>query len=428
MERSKPVIELVKTDPAQNQPSLPQPQERIEVDERGMADVPFLILTLLLVAIGVIMLFSASYARSYSETGDASYYFVRQAGFAAAGVVIMLVISRLNYQAWRSMAFLILAGSILLLIAVPFIGTEEKGAVRWLNLGFVSFQPSEVAKIGMVLTFAALMSMWKDRMHTFRYGVAPYVGIMGLIAVLLYLEPHLSATMIILGVGAIMMFVGGTDKKWLIIGACLVAVLLVAYLLTRGYSGERITAWLHPENDPSDKGYQIIQSRYAIGSGGLTGLGFGKSRQKYLYLPEEHNDYIFAIVCEELGFIGAMLVILLFVLLIVRGYWIAMHARDRFGSLTVTGLITLLGLQVFLNIGVVSNFLPSTGISLPFFSYGGTALLVNLAEMGIILSVSRQNTNNMSLRQAKKKKSRAKRTGGTENARNIHLRRNRGTH
>ena len=340
----------------------------------------------------------------------------------------MLVISRLNYQAWRSMAFLILAGSILLLIAVPFIGTEEKGATRWLDLGFVSFQPSEVAKIGMVLTFAALMSMWKDRMQTFRYGVAPYVGIMGVIAVLLYLEPHLSATMIILGVGAIMMFVGGTDKKWLIIGACLVAVLLVVYLLTRGYSGDRITAWLHPENDPSDKGYQIIQSRYAIGSGGLTGLGFGKSRQKYLYLPEEHNDYIFAIVCEELGFIGAVLVILLFVLLIVRGYWIAMHARDRFGSLTVTGLITLLGLQVFLNIGVVSNFLPSTGISLPLFSYGGTALLVNLAEMGIILSVSRQNTNNMSLRQAKKKKSRAKRTGGTENARNIHLRRNRGPH
>lgn len=426
MERNKPVIQLVKNDPAEKAPAA-APQEKIVVDERGMVDIPFLILTVLLVAIGVIMLFSASYARAYEETGNAAYYFVRQAGFAVSGIAIMLVISRLNYQIWRSASFLVLAGSILLLLVVPFVGMEEKGATRWINLGFVSFQPSEVAKIGMVLSFAAMMSMWKDRMKSFRYGVVPYVLIMGIIAVLLYLEPHLSATLIILAVGVLMMFLGGTDKKWLIMGGVLVALLLVVYLTTKGYSADRITAWLHPEEDAAGKGYQIIQSRYAIGSGGLTGLGFGKSRQKYLYLPEEHNDYIFAIVCEELGFIGAGLIILLFVLLIVRGYWLAMHARDRFGSLTISGLITLLALQVFLNIGVVSNFLPATGISLPFFSYGGTALWVNLAEMGIILSVSRQNTNNMSLTRNKKKK-KSRKTGGTMHARNVHMRGNRGTH
>ena len=285
-----------------------------------------------------------------------------------------------------------------------------------------------MASWGMVLTFAAMMSMWKDRMQTLRYGVVPYVLIMGVIAVLLYLEPHLSATMIILGVGVIMMYLGGTDKKWLILGGVLVALLLVVYLATKGYSADRITAWLHPEQDASDKGYQIIQSRYAIGSGGLTGLGFGKSRQKYLYLPEEHNDYIFAIACEELGFIGAMVIITLFVLLIVRGYWIAMHARDRFGALTVAGLITLLALQVFLNIGVVSNFLPATGISLPFFSYGGTALWVNLAEMGIILGVSRQNENNIALRQARRAKNAKRAEKRKQNASDLHMRRDRRAH
>ncbi len=174
------------------------------------------------------------------------------------------------------------------------------------------------------------------------------------------------------------------------------------YLATKGYSSARIDSWLHPEDYPRTGGYQIIQSRYAIGSGGVTGLGLGKSRQKYLYLPEEHNDYIFSIVCEELGLIGAVLILVLFLLLILRGYWLSMHARDRFGALVIAGLVTLLGLQVFLNVGVVSNLLPSTGISLPFFSYGGTALMVNLAQMGIILSVSRQNTNHMVMKQKPK--------------------------
>ena len=253
----------------------------------------------------------------------------------------------------------------------------------------------------MILTFGAMMSVWQDKMSTFQYGVLPYAAILVLIAGLLALERHLSATLIIFLIGAVMMFLGGTQKRWFVIGIIALAVFLAIYLAIQGYASQRVTAWLNPESDPSDSGYQIIQSRYAIGSGGFLGLGFGKSRQKYLYLPEEHNDYIFAIVCEELGFVGAVGVILLFVLLILRGYWIAIHARDRFGTLVAAGLITKLAIQVFFNIGVVSNFLPATGISLPFFSYGGTALLLQLFEMGIILSISRWCINKEAWRKKK---------------------------
>ncbi len=371
-----------------------------ELDERGLLDLPFLLLTVLLVVIGVIMLFSASYASAHADPDiqKSSYFFVRQGANALLGLAAMYGASLFSYKYYRLLGFLLLAGSIVLLALVPVIGIEENGAIRWIRLFGISFQPSELAKVGVVMSFATMMSAWRDRMRSFRYGVAPYLAILLLIALLLYLERHLSATLIIFMTGGTMMLLGGTDKRWLI-GLAIGAALLVAvYLLTRGYTGDRIKAWLHPEEFAAKEGYQVMQSRYAIGSGGLTGLGFGKSRQKYLYLPEEHNDYIFAIVCEELGFIGAGLVVVLFALLVMRGYWISMHARDRFGALLSAGLTTLIGLQVLLNIGVVTNLLPSTGISLPFFSYGGTALLVNLAEMGIILNVSRQTTNRMVLR------------------------------
>lgn len=423
MERKKAPIELVKDPPTEAHRSQTKSRKGM-LDLQGVVDIPFLILVVLLVFIGVIMLFSASYARSYEETGNAAHYFTRQAFFAASGIGIMLAASCVNYQYWRTFGFGIMAAAFLFLLAVPVVGASEGGATRWINLGFVSFQPSEIAKLGMILTFAALMAQWKDRMHTFQYGVVPFAGIMAAVVFLLYLEPHLSASLIILAVGAIMMYLGGTDKKWLILGFCMAVLLVMVYLGTQDYSGGRFDAWLHPELDAQGKGYQVIQSRMAIGSGGLTGLGFGKSRQKYLYLPEEHNDYIFAVVCEELGFIGACLIILLFMLLIIRGYWLAMHAHDRFGALTIAGLISLLAIQVFLNIGVVSNLLPSTGISLPFFSYGGTALWVNLAEMGIILGVSRKNTNNLSFQDKKK----PKKTGGKKYARDVHLRGDRRSH
>ena len=377
------------------------PSQRLrpeKLDETGILDLPYLVLTVLLTCIGVLMMFSASYAKAYYDTGNSAYYFVRQAGFAALGIVVTIVIGRLNYFIWYRLSIPILVGSIvlLLMVLIPGVGVTHNGATRWLRLG-LEFQPSEIAKLGLILSFAAMMAVWQDKMDTFRYGVLPYVLILGAVAGLLVAQKHLSATLIICVIGALMMMIGGTRWPWFVIGAVVFGVFLFVYLSNRGYAGNRVTAWQDPESDPLGTGYQIIQSRYAISSGGLLGLGFGKSRQKHLYLPEAQNDYIFAVVCEELGLIGAIAVILLFMLLILRGYWIAIHARDRFGTLVAAGFSTKLAIQVFFNIGVVTNFLPATGISLPFFSYGGTALLLQMFEMGVVLSVSRWCVNKQAL-------------------------------
>ncbi len=370
-----------------------QPRQEVITDERGMLDLPFLLLTLLLVVIGLVMMFSASYARAYAKTGNSAYYFTRQAIFAVIGIAAMLVISRMNYQLWRMVSLPMLAVSVVLLILVALFGAEENGAKRWFEIAGITFQPSEIAKLAVILSFATLISGYREKMETFRYGVLPFAGILVVLILLLVLEPHLSGIVIIGCIGAVMMFLGGTRFRWFAVAVAAAAVFALVYLKFMGYANDRITAWRDPFADATDTSYQILQSLYAIGSGGLLGLGLGHSRQKYLYLPEEHNDYIFAIICEELGFVGATLIIVLFMLLILRGYWIALHARDRFGSLIVAGITTLLALQVFFNIGVVTNFLPATGISLPFFSYGGTALLMQLAEMGIVLNVSRYNRN-----------------------------------
>lgn len=382
--------------PDQTRTQKPQ----IVVSERGLIDLPFLILTLLLLLMGVVMMFSASYARAYMEEGTSSYYFVRHAGFALIGVLIMLGVSRVNHEWLRLFSFWIMlfATVLLVLVAIPGIGMKEGGARRWLYVGF-TFQPSEIAKAAVVIYFAALIVKFKGKMATFRYGILPFAGVLAILAFLLLLEPHLSGTVIIFCTGVAMLWLGGVQKRWfalLVAGVAAVIFVVIKYPeVLQNYAGDRITAWLDPFADPGDTGYQITQSLYAIGSGGLTGLGLGKSRQKYLYLPEEHNDYIFSIICEELGFIGAMVILLLFALLIIRGYWIAMRASDRFGALLSAGFTTLLALQVFFNIGVVTNFLPATGISLPFFSYGGTALWIQMAEMGVILSVSRQNKSKL---------------------------------
>ena len=372
------------------------PKQKIILDERGMIDMPFLLLTVLLVLIGVIMMFSASYASAYATENSSTYYFARQGMFALAGIGIMLFVSRLNYQMWRALAFPILGVTIVLMMATPIFGLAEGGATRWIRLGPLSFQPSEVAKLAVILSFAAMISQYKDRMKTFS-GLIPFAVILGILVLTLIFQRHLSGIVIICAVAAAMLFLGGVQLRWFALGIGAVALFGVIYLNTMGYAAARITAWQDPWSDPQGSGYQIVQSLYAIGSGGLMGLGLGKSRQKYLYLPEEHNDYIFPIVCEELGFVGALVIIILFMLLIIRGYWIAMHARDRFGALVAGGISTLLALQVFFNIGVVTNFLPATGISLPFFSYGGTALLLQLFEMGLILAVSRQSDNQLLL-------------------------------
>ena len=246
---------------------------RVVESDLGVIDLPYLLLTLLLVAIGLLVLFSASYARAYYETKNAASVFVNQLIFAVMGIGVMWLISRVPYEWYQKLSLLILAASIGLLVLVPFIGTESGGATRWLDFGFVSFQPSEIAKFGVICSFAAIMAAHTRDMKTIRYGVAPYVVILGIIAVLLYLEPHMSATLIILALGFILMTLGGTDWKYLV-GLVILGCLLVAvYLLTKGYTGGRISAWLHPENDPLDKGLQVLQSQYAIGSGGLEVFG-----------------------------------------------------------------------------------------------------------------------------------------------------------
>jgi cell division protein FtsW len=356
---------------------------------RGHIDLPFLVLTLVILTIGVVMVLSASFASAFYNYGDPTKYFARQLIFAISGVALMIVTSRMSVAMFWKIAMPMLFVSIILLALVPIIGVSENGAKRWLGYKSYTFQPSEVAKLAVVLSFSAMICNFRSKMRTFKYGVLPFGIIVAVIVGLLVFEPHLSASVIIIAVAAIMMFAGGTRLHWFALVG--VVVVIVAYLAVTkfSYASSRITAWLDPEADPLDSGYQILQSLYAVGSGGLTGLGLGQSRQKFLYLPEEHNDYIFAIWCEELGFIGAVLLIALFALLIIRGFWLAIHARDRFGSLIITGITSLLAIQVFLNIAVVTNFLPSTGISLPFFSYGGTALWIQLVEMGIILAISR---------------------------------------
>ena len=384
---------------------------------RGPVDLPFLALVLILLGIGLVMLLSASsYAASLSKSSnyDATYYFKRQAAFAVMGVVVMYFVSKFDYQRWRGLSPFILLVAILLLIAVliPGVGVTHNHATRWLKIG-IEFQPSEIAKIGVVLFFAAKLSkrgqehQFKDRLREpfqsarkFWYwsdlnDIAPLMAILVVIAALMIKEPHLSGTILVFATAAAVFFAAGVKLFWFIVGGGLGAFAVWFILVVVGYNGTRIKTWRNPwwewdEGARLDKGYQVVQSLYAVASGGLSGQGLGLSRQKYLYLPEEQNDFIFAIICEELGFIGAAVIVALFALLVIRGYWLALHARDRFGALVIVGIVTLLAVQVFLNIAVVTNLIPCTGVALPFFSYGGTALIIQMAEMGIILAISRQ--------------------------------------
>ena len=362
-------------------------------------DTTFLILLLLLLTVGLGMLYSASSAQSQYDTGYtiSTRYLQKQAACALVGLAAMVVLSRIPTEVWYRMAWPLYGVSIVLLLSVLVIGQEVNGAKRWISLAGIQFQPSELAKFTMILLFGRLTREFGSRAEKFRYGVLGFGLAMLGILIPLALEKHLSAIMLMGMVGVVMMFVAGTKLRWLLAGAGAAGVFVIVYVSLMGYAGDRITAWLHPERDPGDTGYQILQSLYAIGSGGVFGLGFGKSRQKYLYLPFQYNDYIFAVICEELGLVGATAIIVLLAALILRGYWIALHAKDRFSTVLAAGLITLIAVQTVLNLGVVTNLLPSTGIALPFFSYGGTALAVNLGEMGIVLSISRHRDERKTL-------------------------------
>ncbi|MDR3310644.1 MAG: FtsW/RodA/SpoVE family cell cycle protein [Oscillospiraceae bacterium] len=429
-----------------------------EERRRRHVDWQFMILTVLLLVIGLVILFSASFANSYFDYNDAGYVFKNQLTWAVIGVIAMMFattvrvsslrrapgtvrgLAKVRYLSYRRMAAAMLYVSIILLFLTitPLpIAAARNGAKRWLNLVAFQFQPSEVVKIGLILAFAKMLCDDRRNLRLgrvkrapgerirkagFTRSVLPFGIILAVIIIILALQPHFSAAIIICAIAVIMLFTGGLDERVMAAGIILAAVGVVAVIvyIEKSYAAAmlkmeqeiadganrqvalqnfraalgdfhfaRIVSWLHPEADPSGGSYQINQSLYAIGSGGLLGVGLGQSRQKVSYLPEEHNDYIFSVYCEELGFIGAILLIFIFALLIIRGFWIAMHAKDKFSSLVVIGIMGMFAVQVFFNIGVVTNLLPSTGISLPFFSYGGTALMIQLFEMGIVLSASR---------------------------------------
>ncbi|MBQ6847346.1 MAG: putative lipid II flippase FtsW [Clostridia bacterium] len=358
----------------------------------GKIDITFLSIVLILLTIGLVMLFSSSYAYSL-EYYDSSYHFIsRQTIFAVVGVAIMLLISKIDYHFWRKFAWIVYGFStvllIILLIMPPMVsGMDVK---RWFVIGPINFQPSEIAKFAIILLFSSLIASNYKQMK--KLGFVAFLGVILIFtAGLIVAEPHLSATLLVLAIGVVLMIVGGLAKKFIVGGALLGVGGIIVFFLSGAisYVEDRLAYWLDPWADATGKGFQTIQSLLAIGSGGILGRGIGQSRQKYLWVPEPHNDFIFSIVCEELGLIGAVVIILIFCLLIWRGFYIAMHSKDKFGALLAIGLTFQVGLQAMLNIWVVTNTIPNTGISLPFFSYGGTSLLILLAEMGIVLSVSR---------------------------------------
>ena len=370
----------------------PVRRKRFSVLQAGKIDNIFLSLVLIILTIGLVMLFSASYAFSYAQYGNSYKFIMRQGAFGVIGVGVMLAVSKIDYHIWRKFAWIIYGISMLMLVILLILPPMLKGkdVKRWFVIGPINFQPSEIAKFAVILLFSSLIAANYKQMKRIGF-LAFLIGILGITCVLVVFEPHLSATVLIFSIGIVLMIVGGLQMRWIALGGLgglgAGALLIVSGVIN--YGSDRLKYWRDPWLDPVGKGFQTIQSLLAIGSGGIMGRGIGQSRQKYLWLPEPHNDFIFAIVCEELGLVGAMVVVLLFALLVWRGFTIAMRAPDKFGSLLAIGLTFQVGLQAMLNIWVVTNTIPNTGISLPFFSYGGTSLLILLAEMGIVLSVSR---------------------------------------
>ena len=426
------------------------PRRKMIVEHVGGVDRPFLICVILLLCMGTVMVFSSSYPYAKENFGDSYRFAKMQVLFAIAGIFVMsFVIKFLDYHIIRRFTKPIFYVSIALLVLVLLIGSGAKGATRWIQLGPISIQPSEITKFAVVLFFADYADRYankiilKDRLYENRrrlaaffglfgmgaaaflvipnravgaiffrvflglavavvlpinfkkqlpgiyYGVLPYVAVLGVIGVLMYLQPHLSGLIIIAGIIFCMMVIGGTRASYLLFGIVVGVAGVLVLALSMSHSSGRLAVWRDPFEFLRDGGWQPAQSLYAIGSGGLFGVGFGNSRQKHLYLPEPQNDYIFSIWCEEMGFIGAVFLICVFIFFIYRGIVIGLRAPDKFSSMLVIGIIMHVGLQVILNIAVVTNTLPSTGISLPFFSYGGTSLMILLAEMGVVLSVSR---------------------------------------
>ncbi len=366
-------------------------------------DMYFFVLLLIILVIGLTTLYSASHVYAFTYDGDSFYYIRRQLVWVALGLVAMLAASMVDYHALHRFAWPAWLVSLVLLV-VAYVMPSSTGVHRWIRIpGLGQFQPSELAKFALVLLFAHLISLNHKRMKKFTKGFLPLFIILGITCALVIIEPHLSGTMLIGLLGFAMMYIGGVSVWWLlgIVGVGIAGVLFMIVVL--GYEQDRILVWLHPLEafanqiefpdglSGHDHAWQTVQSLYAIGSGGILGQGPGNSRQKHLFLPEPQNDFIFSIFCEEMGLVGAIIVMVLFALLVWRGFMIGMRAPDKFGCMLAIGLTLQIGLQVAINIAVVTNLMPNTGISLPFFSYGGTSLLMLMAQMGVVLSISRQS-------------------------------------
>lgn len=382
-----------------------QKEKKIGLLTRGSSDFILIVVTMLLVALGLIMVLSASSPSSLSEFGDSYQYLRKQAIAAGVGIAGMLILSRFDYNNYRKFKWIIYIFCIALLIAVRFVGMSAGGATRWINIFGFNFQPSEVAKVAFIIFYAALLSDLQEnkKIKTLGWGCwFPLIFLVPIIISIYILQNHFSATLIICAVTVVQMFIAGTTIKNFLITAGMAAPFVCGFLVFKmsgapsgdgGFRATRIKTWLDPFAYPTGDGWQIIQSWYAIGSGGLFGVGLGESKQKYLYLPEPQNDFIFAVLAEELGFFGCMVVIALFTIFIWRGIVIALRARDNFGTLIAIGIVTLIGLQAIINIAVVTGTIPVTGMPLPFFSYGGTAILTNLCAVGILLNISRSARN-----------------------------------
>ncbi len=371
-------------------------------------DITFLALVIALLTIGLVMMFSASYVYAWydkSAAYDPYYYIKNQVTFAILGVILMLAVSFINVDIFRDAAGVVMLIAVLLLCYVLINPYEVAGKAefrRWMYVPVIgSFQPSEIAKLALIMFLAFSMEKYHKLVEKKAWMIFPYMLIIVFVCGLVYLENHVSGTLLMLGIGVAMMFFGGIKWQWFAIAGGVVLVVAVIFVLNadkflEGYASERIRIWLKlltgdelTTAEARGSGWQSLQSLYAIGSGGLFGLGFGNSKQKHMYLPEPQNDFVFAIVCEELGFIRALLIIVLFILLVARGFIIGLRARTKFGALLAMGVSFHVGLQAALNIAVVTSTVPNTGISLPFFSYGGTSLIMLLVEMGMVLAVSR---------------------------------------
>lgn len=368
--------------------------KQLTIDSKGkQLDFTLLFVVLVLLFVGLVALSSASSYYALTEFNDSSYYIVRQIAFAVVGIIGMLIISKIDYKQYLKFGYLIYGVGILLMLMVfvPGIGGTVNGANRWLNLGFMRFQPSEIMKLCLIIGLSTYIEKNQAKMKTIKGYLVPAL-MLGLVCLIMYFQDHMSGMIVMLVLGATIIFINGIKIKtrYLVIGGLLIAVVAAVFLLSDSYRLERVTSFMNPESDTTGSNWQPIQSLYAIGTGGLFGRGLGQSRQKYLWLPEAQNDFIFSVYAEEFGFVGCIVVLALYVFFVTRGLVIAMKSKNKYGMLIAGSIITMFAFQVIVNIAVVTVSMPTTGMPLPFFSAGGTSLLINLAAIGLVLNISRQ--------------------------------------